>query len=86
MPSDEEQDTTIYTVVANYEEQYSIWPKHKAIPEGWKAVGKEGLKPECLQYVPALWYRCPSLRVVCSVTKYGINNNFTHNSKIAKYD
>jgi uncharacterized protein YbdZ (MbtH family) len=47
MPSDEEEDTTVYTVVMNHEEQYSIWPKHKAIPQGWKAVGKEGLKPEC---------------------------------------
>jgi MbtH protein len=42
MPSDEEEDTTVYTVVINHEEQYSIWPKHKAIPQGWKAVGKEG--------------------------------------------
>jgi hypothetical protein len=39
MPSDEEEDTTVYTVVINHEEQYSIWPKHKAIPQGWKAVG-----------------------------------------------
>jgi MbtH-like protein len=38
-PSDEEEDTTVYTVVINHEEQYSIWPKHKAIPQGWKAVG-----------------------------------------------
>ena len=55
MPSDEEEDTTVYTVVINHEEQYSIWPKHKAIPQGWKAVGKEGLKPECLHYVDKVW-------------------------------
>jgi len=55
MPSDEAEDTTVYTVVINHEEQYSIWPKHKAIPQGWKAVGKEGLKPECLQYVDEVW-------------------------------
>jgi MbtH protein len=55
MPRDEEEDTTVYTVVVNHEEQYSIWPKRKAIPQGWKAVGKEGLKPECLQYVDEVW-------------------------------
>jgi MbtH protein len=55
MPSHEEEDKTIYTVVINQEEQYSIWPKHKAIPQGWKAVGKEGLKQECLQYVDEVW-------------------------------
>jgi MbtH protein len=55
MPSDEEEDTMVYTVVINHEEQYSIWPKHRAIPQGWKAEGKEGLKPECLQYVDEVW-------------------------------
>jgi MbtH protein len=55
MPSYEEEDTTVYTVVINHEEQYSIWPKHKAIPQGWKAAGKEGLKPECLRYVDEVW-------------------------------
>ena len=55
MPSYEEEDTTVYTVVINHEEQYSIWPKHKSIPQGWRAVGKEGLKPECLQYVDEVW-------------------------------
>lgn len=55
MPSYEEEDTTVYTVVINHEERYSIWPKHKSIPQGWRAVGKEGLKPECLQYVDEVW-------------------------------
>jgi MbtH protein len=55
MPRHEEEDPTVYTVVMNHEEQYSIWPKHKTIPQGWKAVGKEGLKQECLQYVDEVW-------------------------------
>ena len=55
MPSNEEEDTTVYTVVMNHEEQYSIWPKRKAIPQGWKPVGKEGPKQECLQYVDEVW-------------------------------
>ena len=28
-------DTTIYKVVVNHEEQYSIWPAHRDLPNGW---------------------------------------------------
>lgn len=44
-----------YIVVINDEEQYSIWPDFKAIPAGWKAVGKQGNKEECLQYIEEHW-------------------------------
>jgi MbtH protein len=53
--TNEEEDTTIYTVVVNHEEQYSIWPSHRAIPRGWRPVGKEGRKAECLQYIDQVW-------------------------------
>jgi uncharacterized protein YbdZ (MbtH family) len=49
------EDTTVYNVVVNHEEQYSIWPDYKEIPLGWKAVGKGGLKPECLAYIKEVW-------------------------------
>jgi MbtH protein len=52
---DEKEDTTIYKVVVNHEEQYSIWPAHKDLPLGWDAVGKEGLKDECLAYIKEVW-------------------------------
>jgi MbtH protein len=51
----EGDDMTVYTVVLNHEEQYSIWPGHKQIPAGWKAAGKEGTKTECLEYVEEVW-------------------------------
>jgi len=51
----EREDTLIYTVVVNHEEQYSIWPGHKEIPLGWKQVGKTGLKAECLAYIKEVW-------------------------------
>jgi len=54
MASDRE-DTTIYKVVINEEEQYSIWPAHKANPLGWKDVGKSGTKEECLAYIKEIW-------------------------------
>ena len=53
--SEREEDTTVYTVVVNHEEQYSIWPTFKDIPLGWKAVGKEGSKQDCLAYIKEVW-------------------------------
>jgi MbtH protein len=52
---DENEDTTIYKVVVNHEEQYSIWPHQKDIPLGWKDTGKSGTKAECLAYVKEVW-------------------------------
>jgi uncharacterized protein YbdZ (MbtH family) len=49
------EDTTVYKVVVNLEEQYSIWPQYKEIPLGWNDVGKSGLKPECLAYIKEVW-------------------------------
>jgi MbtH protein len=53
--SDEREDTTIYTVVLNHEEQYSIWPAYKELPLGWTAAGKQGPKAECLAYIEEVW-------------------------------
>jgi uncharacterized protein YbdZ (MbtH family) len=51
----DKEDTTIYRVVVNHEEQYSIWPEYKEIPLGWKDAGKVGPKAECLAYVKEVW-------------------------------
>ena len=29
-----------FVVVVNHEEQYSIWPDYKALPEGWERTGR----------------------------------------------
>ncbi|NOS87164.1 MAG: MbtH family protein [Methylococcaceae bacterium] len=55
MNDQDEEDNTIYHVVVNHEEQYSIWPDYKDIPGGWKAVGKTGSKQECLDYIQEVW-------------------------------
>jgi MbtH protein len=55
MASDENEDNTIYHVVVNHEEQYSIWPEYKDIPNGWRAVGNSGLKQHCLDYIKNVW-------------------------------
>jgi MbtH protein len=49
------EDKTIYDVVVNHEEQYSIWDVTRDIPSGWRAVGKRGAKAECLEYIREVW-------------------------------
>ena len=55
MHREEREDTTIYKVVINHEEQYSIWPADRENPKGWKDVGKSGRKEECLAYIKEVW-------------------------------
>src|SRR5262245_26371282 len=55
LSSDERQDTTVYKVLINHEEQYSIWPADCDIPLGLSDTGKSGLKPECLAHVKVVW-------------------------------
>lgn len=52
---DEKDPFDSYSVVINDEEQYSIWPSHRDIPNGWKAVGPTGSKAECLEYIEQNW-------------------------------
>ena len=49
------EDTTIYKVVINDEEQYSIWPADRENAKGWQDVGKVGPKTECLAYIKEVW-------------------------------
>lgn len=55
MSRDEEEDKTIYKVVVNHEEQYSIWFADRELPLGWYEAGKSGRKPECLAYIKEVW-------------------------------
>jgi MbtH protein len=55
MPTDESDDTTIYKVVVNHEEQYSIWPAERDNPLGWRDAGKSGSKADCLAYIKEVW-------------------------------
>jgi MbtH protein len=55
MSQSEREDATIYQVVVNHEEQYSIWPAHRENAPGWSAVGKSGSKAECLAYIKEVW-------------------------------
>ncbi len=47
--------TTIYEVVINHEEQYSIWPADRDPPLGWTKVGFSGIKKDCLEHIKTVW-------------------------------
>jgi MbtH protein len=52
---DQDQAATTYDVVVNEEEQYSIWPADKPIPDGWRAVDVRGTEESCLAYIEEHW-------------------------------
>ncbi len=55
MAQDDDEDRTIYKVVINHEEQYSIWPVDRDNAPGWRDAGKSGTKAECLAHIKEVW-------------------------------
>lgn len=51
----EREDTRLYRVIVNHEEQYSIWPADRELPLVWRAVGEPGTKVACLDYINRVW-------------------------------
>ncbi|WP_299657840.1 MbtH family NRPS accessory protein [uncultured Tateyamaria sp.] len=49
------EDDTLYSVVVNHEEQYSIWPVDRELPIGWKAVTEGKSKEDALDYIEEVW-------------------------------
>lgn len=60
---DDREDTTIYKVVVNHEEQYSIWPADRENALGWNDAGKSGTRAECLAYIEEVWTDMRPLRL-----------------------
>jgi MbtH protein len=48
-------EDSIYFVVINHEEQYSIWPEKLAIPEGWRTTDFSGTLYPCVKYIKKVW-------------------------------
>jgi len=55
LSKEENEDNTLYKVVINHEEQYSIWPADRENALGWNDVGKSGRKAECLGHIKEVW-------------------------------
>jgi MbtH protein len=55
MSFNEQEDKTVYRVVVNHEEQYSIMAVDRENPAGWRDAGKSGTKAECLAHIKEVW-------------------------------
>lgn len=44
-----------WIVLINGEQQYSLWPAHRAVPVGWRETGPRGSKDECTAFVDRTW-------------------------------
>ena len=49
------QPKTLFEVILNHEEQYTIHRKGKPVPTGWRLAGKAGDKEQCLAYIKEVW-------------------------------
>lgn len=45
----------LFLIVVNAELQYSIWPDHRPLPDGWQAVGSAQTQAECLDWIEQNW-------------------------------
>jgi MbtH protein len=61
----------LYFVVINDEEQYSIWPVWRDLPDGWDAVGEARDREVCLDWIEEHWtdMRPASLRKFLAETE-----------------
>jgi MbtH protein len=86
MSRDESEDNTIYKVVVNHEEQYSIWPTDRENALGWSDAGKIGTKQECLAYIEEVWtdMRPLSLRKKMEVPRTRPVDDTQHPAKRAR--
>jgi MbtH protein len=60
-----------YTVLINDEEQHSLWPDGREVPNGWREVGVRGSKSDCLAYVEKVWKDITPLSVRQQLAKSG---------------
>jgi MbtH protein len=50
-----DSEETLYRVVRNDEEQYSLWPDHRENPAGWHDEGMVGNRQQCLDHIESVW-------------------------------
>jgi MbtH protein len=50
-----DDDNGTYLVLANAENQHSLWPAAIAVPEGWTVVHDSDTRNACVEYVEEHW-------------------------------
>ncbi|MFG2485176.1 MbtH family protein [Streptomyces virginiae] len=48
-------EATLYDVVRNDEEQYSLWDAERELPAGWHQEGTRGTREECVAHIDRIW-------------------------------
>ena len=66
-PFDDENGT--FLVLVNDELQYSLWPGFREVPSGWRTVGPQGSRKECLDYIEQHWTDMRSRSLVEQMNK-----------------
>ncbi|WP_340538547.1 MbtH family protein [Nocardioides sp. GXZ039] len=54
-PVDQPAAETVWAVVRNDEEQYSVWAADSEPPAGWHREGTTGTRAECLAHIDRIW-------------------------------
>ncbi|WAZ19960.1 MbtH family protein [Streptomyces cinnabarinus] len=55
MPNPFENENGQYLVLANDEDQHSLWPAQIAVPAGWRTVHGVDSRAACLEYIETHW-------------------------------
>lgn len=50
-----ENEDGVYHVLINEEEQYSLWPSFREVPQGWTIVHRSDTRAACLEYINKHW-------------------------------
>lgn len=50
-----EDDSILFLVLVNDENQHSLWPVHIDIPSGWTAVTRAQSRVDALAYIESNW-------------------------------
>ena len=50
-----EDENATYAVLVNAEEQYSLWPVHIDVPQGWEARFGPDTRTACLAHIESVW-------------------------------
>jgi MbtH protein len=50
-----DDETGVFLVLRNEEDQHSLWPQFADVPAGWSVVHGPDSRQECLTYIEANW-------------------------------
>lgn len=57
-----------FHVLVNDEGQYSLWPAHLPIPNGWSGVLRDRPRAECVSHIEAEWTDMRPLSLVSAMS------------------